>query len=223
MSVVASEAEARTWIGNFPGVSRETLDQLELFSALLAEENQRQNLVAASTLGPAFWVRHVADSAQLVPLAPERATGRWVDLGSGPGLPGLVVALLLPHWHVTLVESRRLRCDFLARAVDSLSIRHRVAIARERVESHAGGPYDVISARAYAPLPALLTSACHLAQKSTVWLLPKGRNAVNELSTLPEAWQKLFHVEPSQTDTEANILVAAGSFVQTSGKGRQKA
>lgn len=211
MTLLADAAEARDWIATLPGVSRETLDRLAHFASLLTEEAGRQNLVAASTLGAALWVRHLADSAQLLPLAPPSG-GRWIDLGSGAGLPGVVIAIVASQWHMTLVESRRLRCDFLRAAVADLDLNGRVTVAQHRVEVHHDGPYDVISARAYAPLPALLASANHLAQKSTVWLLPKGKNAVNELSTLPQAWQKLFHVEPSRTDSEARILVGTGSF-----------
>ena len=211
MTVLADEAGARAWIATLPGVSRETLERLDAFAALLTQENARQNLVAASTLGPALWGRHIADSAQLLPLAPTIG-GRWVDLGSGPGLPGLVIAILAPHWHMTLVESRRLRCDFLRTAVATLGLEAQVTVAQQRVEAHREGRYDVISARAFAPLPALLATATHLSRQSTIWLLPKGKNAVNELSTLPQAWQKLFHVEPSRTDSDARILVGSGSF-----------
>lgn len=211
MTLLTTEAEARAWIGALPGVSRETMDRLAAFAALLTEENARQNLIAASTLGEALWSRHIADSAQLLPLAPPGG-GRWIDLGSGPGLPGLVIAILAPHWQVTLVESRRLRCDFLRSAVMTLGLEGQVTVAQQRVETHREGRYDVISARAFAPLRTLLATATHLSQKSTVWLLPKGKNAVNELSTLPQAWQKLFHVEPSRTDSDARILVGSGSF-----------
>lgn len=211
MTLLADEADARAWIATLPGASRETLERLDAFAALLTQENARQNLVAASTLGPALWGRHIADSAQLLPLAPTIG-GRWVDLGSGPGLPGLVIAILAPHWHMTLVESRRLRCDFLRTAVAKLGLEAQVTVAQQRVEAHREGRYDVISARAFAPLPALLATATHLSRQSTIWLLPKGKNAVNELSTLPQAWQKLFHVEPSRTDSDARILVGSGSF-----------
>ena len=211
MTLLADEADARAWIATLPGVSRETLERLDAFAALLTQENARQNLVAAPTLGPALWGRHIADSAQLLPLAPTIG-GRWVDLGSGPGLPGLVIAILAPHWHMTLVESRRLRCDFLRTAVATLGLEAQVTVAQQRVEAHREGRYDVISARAFAPLPALLATATHLSRQSTIWLLPKGKNAVNELSTLPQAWQKLFHVEPSRTDSDARILVGSGSF-----------
>ena len=211
MTLLADDAGARAWIATLPGVSRETLERLDTFATLLTQENARQNLVAASTLGPALWGRHIADSAQLLPLAPTIG-GRWVDLGSGPGLPGLVIAILAPHWHMTLVESRRLRCDFLRTAVAKLGLEAQVTVAQQRVEAHREGRYDVISARAFAPLPALLATATHLSRQSTIWLLPKGKNAVNELSTLPQAWQKLFHVEPSRTDSDARILVGSGSF-----------
>ena len=211
MTLLADEADARAWIATLPGVSRETLERLEAFAALLTQENTRQNLVAASTLGPALWGRHIADSAQLLPLAPTIG-GRWVDLGSGPGLPGLVIAILAPQWTMTLVESRRLRCDFLCTAVTKLGLEAQVTVAQQRVEAHREGRYDVISARAFAPLPALLATATHLSRQSTIWLLPKGKNAVNELSTLPQAWQKLFHVELSRTDSDARILVGSGSF-----------
>ena len=211
MTLLTDEADARDWISTLPGVSRETMERLEVFAALLTEENARQNLVAASTLGSALWGRHIADSAQLLPLAPS-AGDRWVDLGSGPGLPGLVIAILAPQWKMTLVESRRLRCDFLRTAIVKLGLDTQVTVAQQRVEAHREGRYNVISARAFAPLPTLLATATHLSQKSTVWLLPKGKNAVNELSTLPQAWQKLFHVEPSRTDSDARILVGSGSF-----------
>ncbi len=211
MTLLADDAGARAWIATLPGVSRETLERLDTFATLLTQENARQNLVAASTLGPALWGRHIADSAQLLPLAPTIG-GRWADLGSGPGLPGLVIAILAPHWHMTLVESRRLRCDFLRTAVATLGLEAQVTVAQQRVEAHREGRYDVISARAFAPLPALLATATHLSRQSTIWLLPKGKNAVNELSTLPQAWQKLFHVEPSRTDSDARILVGSGSF-----------
>ncbi len=211
MTIIASESAARDWLAALPSVSRETIDQLERFAALLTEENARQNLVAASTLGETFWSRHIVDSAQLVALAPSKG-GTWIDLGSGPGLPGLVVALLTPQWRVTLVESRRLRCDFLSSAIAALGLTDRVKVIHDRVEALPPFASDVISARAFAPLPRLITTARHLANKSTIWLLPKGKNAVNELSTLPGPWQTMFHVKPSLTDSDAQILIGQGNF-----------
>lgn len=207
--LLASEAEARAYIAALDGVSRGTIARLERFEELLSEENARQNLVAKATLGETFWTRHLADSAQLVRLAPAHVAS-WVDLGSGPGLPGLVVAIIRESLQVTLVESRRLRCAFLRDAVAELSLTDRVRVCEQRVETLPRRAYDVISARAFAPLPRLLSSARHLSASGTIWLLPKGRNAVNELSLLPRPCQTMFHVEHSVTDPEARILVGNG-------------
>ena len=212
MDVVKNADQAQEWIAALPGVSRETLDQLEHFAALLTIENDQQNLVAASTLEPnALWTRHMADSAQLIPLAGEGG-GRWVDLGSGPGLPGIVVAILAPHWHMTLAESRRLRCDFLRHCVAELGLESRVEVFQGRVEALTTGPFTVISARAFAPLPRLIDVSRHLADRETLWLLPKGKNAQTELSSLPTTWQNSIELKPSLTDSDAGILVARGNF-----------
>lgn len=214
--LLTSEAEARDWLVSLPGVSRETLDQLERFAGLLRDANSQQNLIAASTAGEALWVRHIADSAQLLVLANAAGggalppTGRWVDLGSGAGLPGLVIAIHLPGWTVRLIESRRLRCEFLRDCAASLGLTN-VEVIEGRVEQLPSQGHDVISARAFAPLERLLAVSRHLARKNTLWLLPKGRNAVNELSSIAPAWQTLFHVEPSLTDAEAQILVGRGT------------
>lgn len=207
-----NEMMAREWLATLPNVSRETLDQLEAFAGLLRQANAEQNLIAASTAGDQLWVRHIADSAQLIGLlGPDVATqGTWIDLGSGAGLPGLIVAILLPGWSVQLVESRRLRCDFLRRTADALGLAG-VEVVEGRVEQCPAQQCDVVSARAFAPLDRLLSVSRHLAGKNTRWLLPKGRNAVNELSTLSPTWQRLFHVEPSLTDADARILVGVGA------------
>ena len=209
MILLDSKAAVIGWLRDEMGVSRETLSQLEQFAALVADENTRQNLVGASTLGDVFWVRHIADSAQLLGLA-RHHDGDWVDLGSGAGLPGVIVALLDPQRRVTLIESRRLRCAFLRTAIAQLGLTARVEVIESRVELVKRRRFAAISARAFAPLPKLLTCAAHLSDLSTIWLLPKGQNAVNALSTLPPAWQKLFHVEPSLTDGKAQILVGSG-------------
>lgn len=209
--VLSNEEEARAWLLTLPHVSRETLERLDQFATLLRSANQQQNLIAASTAGEQLWVRHFADSAQLLSLAGDLPPqSRWIDLGSGPGLPGLVIALMRPDWSVRLVESRRLRCDFLRACIEALVL-PAVEVIEGRVEQVARQGHDVISARAFAPLPKLLSVSRHLAQKNTLWLLPKGRNAVNELSSIASAWQSLFHVEPSLTDADARILVGRGT------------
>jgi 16S rRNA (guanine527-N7)-methyltransferase len=182
-------------------VSRETLEKLEAYVALLETENGRQNLVSTSTLGQ-VWHRHVADSAQLVRFAPS-VEASWIDIGSGAGLPGIVIACLV-RGPVTLVEPRRLRADFLHNVIESLHLGATVACAKaERVE----GKFDMITARAVAPLPRLLKISAHLSTRKTVWALPKGRGAQQELAEARKAWQGDFRVEPSVTDAESFIVV----------------
>jgi len=196
-------------------VPRETMARLDAFIALLREENERQNLVSAATLGP-VWTRHIADSAQLLRFAPSPAAA-WVDLGTGAGFPGLVVALL-HKGPVTLVEERRLRADFLHRAAESLGVA--VEIVASRVERLAPRPFDVISARAFAPLGRLLQLGTDLSTAKTIWLLPKGRNAQTELEALDSSWQGDFRLEPSVTDPDARIIVATG--IRRAGRGRSR-
>jgi 16S rRNA (guanine527-N7)-methyltransferase len=197
------EAEARAALD----VSRETLQRLEGYAHLLAEENERQNLVSRGSLEH-LWSRHIYDSAQLVRFAPANAR-EWLDLGSGAGFPGLIVALLHPAT-VTLVEARKLRADFLRRAAETLGVADKVAIVGARVEAVPPRAFDVISARAFAPLDRLLTLASPFSTDSTVWILPKGRNAKSELEAVRSSWQGEFRLETSLTDAEAGIVVARG-------------
>jgi len=204
--VLASEEQARGWIGDIFAPTAPQWERLDRFAALLVEENGRQNLIAASTI-PSLWVRHIADSAQLLALDPAR-DGLWIDLGSGPGLPGLVVAILSER-PILLVESRRRRCEFLRAVANALDLAH-VEVAEaplERVETRAAA---AISARAFAPLDRLIALSTRFSTESTRWLLPKGRNAVKELALLPQPWQRMFHVEQSRTDEESRILVGEG-------------
>ncbi len=216
-------SDGRAYVSSLPDVSRETLAQLDRYVELLTAANANQNLVAAATLAPdILWQRHIADSAQLSAIAARHdvAGGRWADLGSGPGLPGLIVAIVNPRFHVTLVESRRLRCEFLADAIAELGLSERVALLPVRVEAVSAPAFDVISARAFAPLMRLLPLARHLASPASLWVLPKGRNAVNELSTIEASWQTRFHVEPSVTDADAAIIVGRGLGARRRGKSR---
>jgi 16S rRNA (guanine527-N7)-methyltransferase len=201
-----TEEEARTWLNAHCAVSRETLTRLEAYIALLFAGMAEQNLIAESTRDH-VWARHIVDSAQLLPLA-ETDEGMWMDLGSGAGLPGIVIAILSER-PVTLVESRRKRIDFLSQVIESLALRN-VTVFGGRVEAAPPRSSAIISARAYAPLPRLLASAIHLADEKTLWLLPKGRNAENELATIRPAWQGVFHVEQSVTDPDSAIVVARG-------------
>lgn len=183
-------------------VPRETELRLKEFEDLLREESQHQNLVSRGTLDD-FWTRHVLDSAQLVRFAPSSAAS-WLDVGSGAGLPGIVIACLV-EGPVTLVEPRRLRVEFLHKVVERLGISANVVCAKaERLE----GRFDVITARAVARLDELLKISLHLSTRNSVWILPKGRNANSEVAEARSAWQGKFHVEPSVTDANSGIVVA---------------
>ncbi len=185
-------------------VSRETFEKLETFVAMLREENRRQNLVSVSTLDR-IWERHILDSAQLLRFEPHPGAS-WIDIGSGAGLPGIVIASLADG-PITLVEPRRLRADFLHKVVESLQLGAKIICAKaERVE----GRFDVITARAVANLRELLKLSHHLSTTKTVWALPKGRTAQAELADAAHAWQGEFHVERSVTDPDSWIVVGTG-------------
>ena len=183
-------------------VSRETFDQIETYGALLREEAKRQNLVSASTLEN-LWERHILDSAQLVRLEPH-AGASWVDVGSGAGLPGIVIACLVAG-PVTLIEPRRLRADFLHKLCESLRLNASVFVGKAE---RAGGKYEVITARAVSNLANLFKISAHLSTRNSLWVLPKGQGAERELAEAQQAWQGAFHVERSVTDPESRIVVA---------------
>jgi len=185
-------------------VSRETFLKLERYVELLVDENMRQNLIARSTVSQ-VWTRHIVDSAQIVALAPQ-ADSSWLDIGSGAGLPGMVIAILT-EGPVTLVEPRKLRADFLDRAARELGLSHRVEVRAEKVERIAGS-FDVITARAVASLEVLLGISAHLSTEKTRWLFPKGKSAKSEVDEAERTWQGDFRLVPSQTDPEAAIIVA---------------
>jgi 16S rRNA (guanine527-N7)-methyltransferase len=185
-------------------VSRETFEKLEAYAALLKEENRRQNLISGSTLDH-LWDRHILDSAQLVRFEPHSGVS-WADIGSGAGLPGIVISCLVDG-DVALIEPRRLRAEFLHKLCESLRLGATVFHGKAE---RAGGKYDVITARAVAPLAELLKISAHLSTRNTVWALPKGRRAERELAEARQSWQGVFHVEQSVTDPESLIVVGTG-------------
>lgn len=191
-------------------VSRETFETLKRYSELLLEENLRQNLIAPNSVAE-FWSRHILDGAQLLGLA-DRA-GSWCDIGSGPGLPGLVIAIL-GAGPVILNEPRKLRADFLRRTVKELGVPD-VTVAECRVERLAG-QFDYVTARAVARLDKLFGMACHLAHSETKWVLPKGESAQSELDEARRTWQGRFRLVPSRTHPASAIVVAQN--VQRRGK-----
>ena len=186
----------------FP-VSRETHLKLEAYARMVATETTAQNLVAASTLEH-FWRRHMLDSAQLVALSSEHAR-EWADVGSGAGLPGIVVALLTTGRH-TLIEPRRLRAEFLGRAVADLELGDRVTVQQSYVERVRLGAFDVITARAFAPLWKTLEATMHIAGPATSWILHKGRTAAADVAEARQVWDGDFVLTPSITDPDAAIV-----------------
>lgn len=201
--MIDSEEVACAWLRTLPEYDAPAFARLEKLIALLREENGRQNLVSAASLD-AVWRRHIVDSAQLLPHV-SRETGPWLDLGTGAGFPGLVIAALRPDCEVLMVESRKRRVEWLERVCAELGLT-RARVLGTRLEVVPTQDVRVISARAFAPLDRLLDLSARFSTSDTVWLLPKGRSAAQELSELRN-WQHRFHVEQSLTDTESGIIV----------------
>jgi 16S rRNA (guanine527-N7)-methyltransferase len=197
-----TEDEARAWL-TARNVPRGTIDRLTEFAELVRQEGAGQNLISASTMGQ-IWARHIVDSAQLLDHAGE---GDWLDLGSGAGFPGLVIALV-GNRPITLVESRAKRIVFLRKAAELMGVAERVEIFGGRAETLPDRKYGVITARAFAPLPRLLSIAHRFSAHQTTWVLPKGRSATRELEEVAGSWQGSFGIVPSITDSEAAIIVA---------------
>jgi 16S rRNA (guanine527-N7)-methyltransferase len=189
-------------------VSRETLARLDRFVTVLTAWQDRLNLIAASTR-PILWTRHIADSLQLMALAP---TGRiWADLGSGAGFPGLVVACALadrPDACVHLVEKSAKKASFLReaiRATGAPAVVHAATIV-DFVDNPPMG-LEVVTARALAPLPALLGLSYALLKPGTVGLFPKGQDVVAELTKATKCWNIEASLVPSLTAAGARIVV----------------
>jgi 16S rRNA (guanine527-N7)-methyltransferase len=193
-------------------VSRETLERLDRIVELLLTWQQRINLISASTV-PHLWTRHIADSLQLIDLVPDARI--WVDVGTGGGFPGLVVACVLadrPSAAVHLVESNLKKVAFLREAAQAIGVP--ATVHGMRVETFAKGfhgPLDVVCARAVSPLNTLLTMCFPLLTKNGVTgLFPKGQNAALELDEATKSWKMKVELVPSRTDPAARIVVVRG-------------
>lgn len=184
-------------------VSRETLARLEAYADLLTDWNARHNLVARSTL-PDLWRRHMWDSAQILPLIPETASS-LADLGSGAGFPGLVLAALLrDRVAVTLHEATAKKCAFLAAAAERMDVA--VTIRNARMEDLPPQPFDVVTARACAPLPLLLDYAHRFMGPNSVCLFLKGQSVGSELTEATKYWKMEATQTPSATDPSGAIV-----------------
>ena len=213
--MISTEDEARDWLRALPESDPAAEERLEILVRMLAEENTRQNLVSAASLDQ-VWLRHIVDSAQLLPHVPRGTSSPWIDLGTGAGFPGLVIAALRPECEVLMVESRARRIEWLDRARLAMGL-DKARVLGQRLELVETREAQVISARAFAPLEKLLTLSSRFSTSDTVWLLPKGRSAQQELDDLRK-WRHVFHVEQSLTDPQAGIIVGT----LAGGKGKTK-
>ena len=184
------------------GASRETEARLRDYLALLRRWNARINLVADAP-EEEQWHRHVLDSLQLLPLLPD-AAAPLVDLGSGAGLPGLVLAMATGS-ETHLVESDRRKAAFLTEVVRQLGL-GQVRVHPTRIEAARLPPAAVLTARALAPLTDLLAHAHRLLAPEGVALFPKGRSVEAELTAARPAWTMQVERFPSRTDPSATIL-----------------
>lgn len=191
-------------------VSRETLARLDRFVALLLQRQQTLNLIARSTI-PRIWTRHIADSYQLLGLAP--GARRWVDLGSGAGFPGLVIACALAEAleaRIHLVESTKKKAEFLSGVATALQLP--VRVVAERIEDFAktfNEPVEVVTARALAPLTRTLEYANPLLKSGAVGLFPKGQDVEAELTEAAKYWNIAAELVPSRTDPRGRIVRVA--------------
>ena len=188
-------------------VSRETRERLEIYESLLRQRQRLTNLVSAASL-PALWTRHFLDSAQLAPLLADDPVGHTVDVGSGAGFPGMVLAILDGSRQISLVEANGKRCAFLREVAAATGTR--VSVIEGRLEAPdvqaALPPAGTIVARACAPLVDLLGLVFPVLDSHTYCIFPKGRRYRSELQDARRRWDFGADIVPSQTAAEARIL-----------------
>jgi len=189
-------------------VSRETAARLDRFVAVLLDWQGRMNLIAASTV-PTLWTRHIADSLQLLAIAPRAR--KWADLGSGGGFPGLPIACALADQNlaeVHLIESNKRKAAFLTEAVRVTGAP--AVVHTERVADFARrfrGEFDAVTARALAPLPELLSIAYPLLKSGALGLFPKGQDVEAELTQAAKCWSILASLVPSRIEPKSRVVV----------------
>jgi 16S rRNA (guanine527-N7)-methyltransferase len=189
-------------------VSRETLARLEVLEQTLISWTERINLVAKSTI-PRLWTRHISDSLQLLDLAPDARI--WIDLGSGAGFPGLVIACALadtPGTEVHLIDANAKKAAFLREAARATGAPAKVhAVRIENFVESFGGQADIVTARALAPLNLLLGYSERLLRQGAVGLFPKGLDVEAELTEASKYWNIRAELVPSRTDANGRIVV----------------
>lgn len=191
------------------GITPETLELYKRWHELLTRWNSRINLVASGTLND-FWLRHALDSHQTYPCLPT-GTKSVIDLGAGAGLPGIAMAIMMrdtQNARVTLVESNGKKCNFLRTVIRELSLPANVV--QHRAENLTPEPYDVVTARAFAPLPRLLSYTQPFWHGGTLGIFPKGESWETEINNAAAEWEFKYEARPSQTDDQARILIVKG-------------
>ena len=193
-------------------VSRETYDKLRAYEALIQKWNPSINLVAKSTLSD-VWNRHIIDSAQVYFAASDERSLVWTDIGSGGGLPGIVIATLAQgedrQTNVTMVESDKRKSVFLRTAIRELGLSN-AKVTNERIESAQIQISDIISARALAPLTDLFTLSQEFLNQNTTLLFQKGKNWASEIEIAQNHWSFDYDAITSETDSNAVILKIRG-------------
>jgi 16S rRNA (guanine527-N7)-methyltransferase len=187
------------------GVSRETLSRLKTYAGMLADWNARHNLVSRASMAD-LWRRHFWDSAQLAPFIPPNATS-LIDLGSGAGFPGLVLAEMLRERagaKIVLYESTQKKCRFLKAVAERLQLSPEIRWAR--IEEAQPEPFDIVTARACKPLSELLAYAQRFWSPNTVGLFLKGQNVGVELTEARKSWRMNIQRHPSRSDPTGAIL-----------------
>lgn len=187
------------------GVSRETLDVLASYASMLLKWNKTHNLISKRS-EPEIWKRHIEDSVQIHSLAPDAR--KWLDLGSGAGLPGVVAAIMDKtagkNAEFTLIESNQKKAAFLRTVSTELGLK--INVENKRIESVDSAVYDVVSARALASLDQLLSYADRFRDERTICLFPKGKTVESEIKEAQKRWNFKAQAIPSTTDDTSVVL-----------------
>ncbi|MCQ0986993.1 16S rRNA (guanine(527)-N(7))-methyltransferase RsmG [Jiella marina] len=201
--IASAQAEGRQWFTERFAVSRETQARLDLFVRLLTEWQARINLVAPSTVGD-VWHRHVADAISLEHRLP--AFSQAVDLGSGGGLPALVIAACRPEAAVDMIESSGKKAAFLATAQREMGVRGRVHAARIEDAEGVLGSADIVTARALAPFGDLLSLVAPHISRETRCFFAKGRSHEQEISDAAAHWRFSMIIHESEVEDDSVVL-----------------
>ena len=183
-------------------VSRETSERLDTIILTLDAWRKRSNLIGPREW-PQIWSRHVADSYQILPHISE--TANCVDLGSGAGFPGLVISAARPKGHVTMMESVGKKCAFLRAAIDAAGLN--ASVYQGRIEAAPQSDADIVTARAFAPLPKLLEYAWPWMKNGAMGVFLKGERWNEELTDARQSWNFAYEAIPSRTGGSGVILI----------------